>query len=141
MSERSKKRLVQSAVTAAVGALIAYLVFQARGGLPDGISAQECYRILSDTFTVPGILLLLSAGMVLVANNGALDGIGFIMSRTVCRLIPGRALSAKHETYGEYLERKHGEKRSTGCFGLVTVGAAFLAVGLVFMYLFYRAYA
>lgn len=140
MSGNVKNRLIRYGITILVGTLLAFWVCQTRGGVPEGIALLDRYRILSDTFIVPGMLLLMAAALVLVSNNGAFDGIGFALSRTICRLIPGRALSSKHETYGEYLERKHGEKRITGYSCLVVVGAVFLAIGLVFMFLFYRVY-
>lgn len=140
MSKETRNRIIRYAVTVAVGALIAFMTYGARGGLPAGISAQERYRVLSDTFTVPALLLLLMAGLFWISDQGALDGIGFILSRTIGRLIPGRALVEKHETYGQYVERKHGEKKNRGYLCLVLVGAAFLVVGVVFTVLFYRAY-
>lgn len=140
MSKENRNRVIRYAVTVAVGALIACLVYSARGGLPADISAQERYRILSDMLTVPGLLLLFAAGLIWISDQGALDGIGFILSRTIGRLIPGRALTEKHETYGQYVERKHGEKKSRGYLCLAVVGAVFLALGAVFIYLFYQAY-
>lgn len=140
MNEKMKSRLIRYGITVLAGALMVFGVYGARGGFPEGITLLDRYRILSDMFLVPGLLLLMAAALVLVSNNGAFDGIGFAFSRTICRLIPGRALNAKHETYGEYLERKHGEKKMTGYSCLVVVGTLFLAVGLVFMFLFYRVY-
>ena len=98
------------------------------------VDLRNCYRILSDAFALPGILVIFMALLVWLSNEGAMDGITWAVTNAFYSLIPG--LRLKRERYGDYVERKRG-KKVTGYGFLFHVGGAFLAIGAVFMGLFY----
>ncbi len=97
----------------------------------------ERYRMLCDSLTIPGMLLMLSAALVALSNEGSFTGIGYSVRHLFRALVPGMGL--QQESYGEYLERRSG-KKIKGYLFLLQVGLVFMAAALVFYVLFYRVY-
>ncbi len=139
MSKERKTRLKRYIITIAVGLLIAGGVMAARnfGG---AATAVQRIVILCDAFTVPGVLLILAAGLVFVSNNGIFYGLGFALSRAVLFLFPGGMTTKKHERYGDYVERKREKGGIKDYRFLPIVGAAFLAVGVILTVVYYGAF-
>ena len=134
MKEKKKGGIVKYVVTALIGGLIAYGTFALRDfGAAE--SAAEKYRILCDSFTFPGVLLLLTAALIALSNEGALTMLGYIVGIAVRGLIPG--MGSHQETYAEYVERRTGKGRVKGYGFILYVGLAYFAVALVFLVLFY----
>ena len=119
-----------------VASLITFIVFWIKGFFTDSPAVN--IQILSDGFSVSGVLLTLFAGMMFVSGEGALIGIGFVLRNVVLTFVPmGRA---KHETYAQYRERKlSGQKKSSDHSILVT-GLLFLFVGILFTVIWYVKY-
>lgn len=99
------------------------------------MSTQDICRTIADCMTVSGVLMLSVAGMLWASNEGALDGVGYVVSFMIRSLIPGRRLE-RDERYAEYVERRR-EKPIRGYAFLVIYGGCSLAIGLVFTALFY----
>ncbi len=135
MSKNVKVRLIKYGVSIGIGLLLAYGYIALREFSPAPL--VEKYRMLCDAFTIPGVVLLMSGALMSVANAGALEGVGYVLSQGFGMLIPGKGLGT--ETYEEYIERKR-EKRVKGYGFLYISGALFLAVALVFIILFYSIY-
>lgn len=98
---------------------------------------SEKYRILCDGFTIPGFFLLSFGALVFASNEGALDGIGFIVGKAVRALIPVGRLRDR-ESFYDYIQRKRAN-RVTGYSFMLWTGAVFMAVALVFLALYYGA--
>ena len=95
------------------------------------------YLTLCDAFTIPGIVFFMSGCLVSLSNEGALDGVGFVVSHAIKMLIPG--MSKDQERYADYIERRR-EKRLTGYGFLYITGLVCLAFAGIFMLLFYSVY-
>lgn len=95
---------------------------------------MDRYRLLSDAFFLPGILMVLFGSLVWVSNEGAFDGVSYVVSNAFYWLIPGGRLH-HYERYSDYVERKRG-KRVKGYSFLFWVGAGFVIAGFVFNLLF-----
>ncbi len=135
MSKKAKASLIKYGISIGIGLLLAYAYIALRDF--GTMELVDKYRTLCDAFTIPGVLLLISGLLVSVSNEGALDGLGYILSQGLRMLIPGK--SAGSEKYVDYVERKRG-KRIKG-YGFLYISAAlFLAVTAVFMVLFYSIY-
>lgn len=135
MSKRLKTRLAKYGGAAAFVWLMAWLYISLRDF--DGAKLVDQYRMLSDAFTVPGILLLMFGCLIWISNLGALDGLAYAVSFAVRSLIPGGRY--RDEKYGDYVERKR-EKRVKGYGFLFISGSVTMAVAIVFMILFYSLY-
>ena len=132
MSKALKIRLLRYGISVVSGLAvgIAYLIGQ--DFLEQGL--MDRYRLLSDAFFLPGILMVLFGCLLWMSNEGAFDGVGYVVSNAFYWLIPGGRLH-HYERYGDYVERKRS-KRVTGYSFLFWVGVVFVAVGFVFNLLF-----
>ena len=139
MSSTVKKNLIKYGVTSFLALGLAFLYVYLRVDLADPAATArlEWYKILSDAFTIPGLLLLMFGCLMSLSNMGAMDGLGYVVVNTLKMLIPGGGL--KLERYKEYLERRR-ENRVKGYGFLYVIGAVFMSVALVCMVLFYSIY-
>ena len=92
------------------------------------------YRILTDAFSIPGIILIMVGALVYVSTEGFFDMLSYALGRFAKTLIPFSEKSK--ETFLEYKTRK-SQERFTGYSFLFFTGIAFLVVAGVFMILFY----
>ncbi len=136
MSKERKKKLRKYIITTVVGLLIGAGVMAIQG-FGEAADMDRRMVILCDAFTIPGILLIMAAGLVFVSNNGALDAMGFLLSRLASVFIPGIAASQKHERYGDYVARKREKGGIKGYSFLPITGAVFLAVGVILTVIYY----
>lgn len=94
---------------------------------------REQYRILCDAFTVPGVVFLVLWGLVRISNTGFFDGLSYALTAAFRGLIPG---GRKIPRYSDYVAERR-ERRASGYGFLFVVGSVCLAIGLIFMALFY----
>ena len=136
MNQENRSSLIKYIVCFSIATLLTVAVFWIKGFFTE--SAAVNVQILSDGFTVSGIMFLLFAGMMFISGEGALIGIGFILRNVVLWFVPmGRM---KHELYADYRERvlKNRKKSSNRCVFLT--GLVFFAIGVFFTVLWYVKY-
>lgn len=136
MKSEKKELLIKYAVCLGVASAITLAVFCIKGFFTDRIETN--IGILSDGFTVSGMLLTLFAGLLFVNSEGAFIGIGFVLRNIVQAFVPmGRR---HHEFYAQYRERKLGKlkKREDHC--VLVVGLGFLAIGIIFTMWYMKYY-
>ncbi len=97
------------------------------------------WRIWTDTFTIPGVLYVLSYALVKVSDFGAFDAIVYSV-RLVWNVtfFPKKRKEKLGENYADY-RRMKGEKERTSASFLLFIGLGYLAVMAVFLILFYAA--
>lgn len=135
MSERAAALLKRCATTAVAGLAVAFALFYFRGGL-EATAADEILMLLCDAFTLPGVVLLSAGALIFVANNGFFNGVSYVFSQAANLIIPGLAVWRKHESYGDFVERKR-EKGGVKNYGFIPItGAVFLAVALILLVAF-----
>ena len=109
-----------------VASAIAFVVIWINGFFTDSISVN--LGILSDAFSVSGMLLTLFAGMLFVSGEGALVGLTYVLRNVALAIIPmGRA---KHERYADYRERKLQAVKKIKLSAILVTGVVFLTVGV-----------
>ena len=133
MSKELKTRLIKYGASAGFVVLMAYFYISLRDFA--GAELAEKFRMLSDSLTIPGVLLIMAGAMLWASNQGALDGLGYVTSTMVRGLIPGGRAKAD-ERYADYVERKRNNPIRGYSFLFLTGGIA-VAIGLVFTVLFY----
>lgn len=136
MNSDLKTNLIKYGICVAFALLMAWIYFSLRLDSMEEFSAldlTERFVLLSDAFTIPGGILLMSGALVALSNKGALDGVGYAMRLMVRMLIPG--MGRKQERYGDYVERKK-DKKLSGYGFLFISGGFFLLIGIVFMVLY-----
>ena len=135
MNGNLRNTLLKYGITVFIGAVMVWLVLTGYG-YEEVQTAAERYRILSDAFTIPGVVFMLCALLVLVSNKGAFEGISYAAGYAFRMLIPG--LNKDREKYGDYVERKREKGGVKGYSFLFFTGLAFLIVSLIFIALFYK---
>ena len=133
MNEVKKELIIKYAICFIVASLITVAVFWSSGFFTDNTGVN--IQVLSDGFSVSGILLVLFAGLMYVSGEGALLGIGFVMKSVLMWFVPmGRM---HHETYAQYRERKIGKTKKRGDNCIFVTGLIFLAIGIIFNIIWY----
>ena len=97
----------------------------------------EKYRLLTDAFSIPGVIFIMVGCLVFVSTDGFFDMITFGLGKAKSMLIPFSKKS--DETFYDYKQRK-AKNRLTGYSFLFFTGLAFLMVAGIFLILFFRVY-
>jgi hypothetical protein len=126
------KYIVCFCVASAITAAIIVLKYSLNNNPSEKISVLS---VLSDGFTVSGVLMILFAGMMFVSGEGALIGIGFVLRNIVLAFVPAGRM--RHEKYADYRERKMAEAKKTSDHSILVTGLVFLAIGIVFIFIWY----
>ncbi|MBO7247685.1 MAG: DUF3899 domain-containing protein [Bacteroidaceae bacterium] len=133
MNKDTRITIIKYAVCFVIELLIGFLVVWSKGFFTDRVSVN--LQILADAFVVPGLLMTLLAGLLLVSNEGGFLGIGFILRNVVLAFVPmGRA---KHEVYRDYRERKLNKPKSGAGKSIFVSGLLFLLIGIVLTLIWY----
>ena len=137
MSSTLKTRLIKYGISFSVSFGMAWFYVSLRDFQFQPL--MEKYRILCDAFTIPGMVFILLGLLMILSNQGALDGISYAAQYAARLLIPGALTKHKQERYLDYVERKRAN-RAKGFGFLFVTGVVTMAIALVFMYLFYQLY-
>lgn len=135
MKDKIKKALIKYAIALAIGAGLALLCLSLNE-YSGALEAVERYRLLADAFTVPGIVLVLVAGLVFVSTEGFFDMLSFGFKKAGEMLIP--FMKHSKESFYDYKMRKSGNRLSGYSFIFFT-GLGFMAVAVVFLILYFQA--
>jgi len=136
VSNEKKDLLLKYAVCVGIALLITVAVFWSKGFFTD--SASVNIQILSDGFSVSGILFSAIAGMMYVSGEGAFIGIGFALKNAVLAFIPGGR--KRQERYADYRERKLGTLKKGSDHCILVTGLTFLGLGILFSVIWYFAF-
>ncbi len=132
----TRNTLIKYGSTIALGALFAWVYLanqEVAYGPFDQQSVADQLRQLCDAFCIPGLLFLLSGLLMVIANEGALDGLSYLGHYMYHMFVPGKRSGTQR--YGDYVAKKRS-KRTTGFGFLFVVGGVSLAIGLVFYALY-----
>ena len=133
MNQENKTALRNYAIGFGFEVLVAFLVIWSKGFFTDSIAVN--IQILSDGFTVSGLMFLFFAGMMFVSGEGALIGVTFVFRNVVLWFVPGGRF--RQETYRDYRERKISEAKKSGDHCVSLTGLLFFAIGVVFTVIWY----
>lgn len=139
MNSPKRENLIKYGISGgiSIAMLLVYVLTRVDIHNPGATPLVDWFLYLCDGFTLPGVTFFLLGCAVSLSNQGALDGIGYIFTITVKKLIPNGAKDL--DTYKEYIEHRR-ENRVSGYGFLYVVGGVCLGFALVFMILFYSLY-
>lgn len=133
MTNEKKSLLLKYAVCFVIASLMTVAVFWVKGFFTDSTAVN--IQILSDGFSVSGIMMTLYAGLLYASGEGAFIGIGFVLRNVVQAFIPmGRK---NHEFYAQYRERKLGTLKKMGDYCILFTGLFFLFIGITLTVIWY----
>lgn len=133
MNRQRKIKLIQYGICGSVCLLLAAVYLISNDFL--SLGTKDLLRILCDAFTIPGLLCVFAGLLVWGSNEGAFDGVGYVLSYAFHALIPGNI--HPRESYRDYLERKRG-KRVAGYGFLFVCGGICILLALLFLILFHQ---
>ena len=133
MTDEKKALMLKYAVCIGIALLITVAVFWSKGFFTD--SAAVNVQILSDGFSVSGILFSMIAGLMYISGEGIFVGIGYVLRNAFLTFIPGGR--AKQERYADYRERKLGKLKKGVDHCILVTGLTFLALGILFSVIWY----
>ena len=99
------------------------------------LSGQERYLDLADAFTIPGVVLIMVGALVWISGEGMFDSLSYL-GRSIFWIFN----QAKPVRYYEYIQEKRAKRKKGGWGFLLLTGAAFMAVALVYLALFYKVF-
>ena len=135
-----KNKIIKYAIACLIGALMVYIALSSRN-FSFSMPKVDIYRMLCDAFTIPGMTMILLSALIWLTGQGALSGLGYVVSYALRMLIPRIAEKyGRHETYAEYLDRKSEKGKPKGYGFILHVGIAFMVIAVICMILFYRYY-
>ncbi len=129
----TKKTVIRYLITFGAALAVSMLIIWLRD-LNYAESAAERYKILSDAFTVPGVVLVCFSGLLKLSSDGFFDSIAYSFSRVGGMLIP--FFKTKHETYYDYKMRKAEKRGQINFRFLFLVGMVFIIISLIFILLY-----
>ncbi len=135
MNRKWNKRILRYGITGAIGAGMVALTLKTHG-FQNLTAPVDRYRVLTDAFTIPGVLLLCIGLLLWISTTGVFNPIAYAFRYLASRL-PFTGI--EEESYYDYVERKRDEKRTGYGFLLIT-GGVFFGIALIFLVLFYRVY-
>ena len=136
MNRGIKTLLTRYGVCFGFASLIAFIVFWIKGFFVHSLAVNV--QILSDGFSVAGLLFLLFAGMLYISGEGGLLGIGYVMQCVFQAFVPmGRR---HHESYAQYRERKIGQVKSAGDNCVFVTGLVFFSIGVILTVIWYTKF-
>ena len=138
MKEENKSLLIKYAICVIVASLILGIVVWSKFNQAEDFELAApsfIFQVLSDGFSVSGILLVLFSGLMFVSGEGALLGIGFVMRNVILWFVP---MGKMHqESYQQYRERKIGRTKKSGNGCILVTGLVFLLIGVIFTIIWY----
>lgn len=138
MKEGNKSLLIKYAICVIVASLILGIVVWSKFNQAEDFELAApsfIFQVLSDGFSVSGILLVLFSGLMFVSGEGALLGIGFVMRNVLLWFVP---MGKMHqESYQQYRERKIGRTKKSGNGCILVTGLVFLLIGVIFTIIWY----
>ena len=129
-------------VTAVIGLIIAVISLLVRRVF-SASSAKDLFRILADSFTLPGGLLLAAGLGIWILNQGGFDGLIYmtrVLFRSKTQTKEGSISENEEgrvEPYSEFIIKRHEERQMTGYSFIIICAVAFLALAGLFIILYY----
>ena len=133
MKQENRALLIKYAICFGVAAFITVMIFGMKGFFTDSVAVN--IQILSDGFSVSGMIFLFLAGMLYISGEGGFIGIGFVLKSVAQIFVPmGRK---HHEMYAQYRERQLSKIKHSSDFCVLITGVVFFGIGLLMTVIWY----
>ena len=134
MSDKTRNLLIRYAGALLFASAFAWVFIHSR--YSSSLSQADKFKLISDGFAVPGMLMTGYGLLTLIATTGVFDGIQYGLQMAIRALIPGGRLHMQN--YPDFLEERK-EKRKNPLGYITVVGLVFVAVSLLFVWLYHHA--
>ncbi len=128
------KSVLRPIIAALCGTAVCAAILFGKGIL-SADSSRETMRILSDAFTVPGLVLLLCGLFVWILRQGTFSGMGYALKQLYMTMRSEKYREEHKESFSDYRERK--QSRKPPFLFLIVTGCVFLVPGILFSILYF----
>ncbi len=127
-----KKKVLPYLITFVIGLVMFVLVIASKHIFSQS-DKKEIFRILSDAFTVPAVVLGGIGLLIFLSNEGAFDIISYGMIMFIGKF-KRNVNDRKYQTYYDYKVAKRGNKKSFG--STLIIGILYLIFAILFLILY-----
>ena len=120
-------------ITGSIGLGFALIIMLAKGVFNQE-DTQQVYKILSDSFFVPGVCIAGFGLLIFASNGGTFDMLSFGMKKFFS-LFKRDLKGTMNETFYDYRVAKEGTEKSFGY--MIIVGLVFIAISVIFVVLYF----
>ena len=124
-----KTKLLQYGITTAILAVCSLLIMVSKD-LFIQTNLKEIYKILTDSFFVPGVVAVFFVLLIVASNEGTFYIFSYGM-KSFLNLFKKDRSKMHYKTYYDYKEAMKDEKKPYGF--ILIVGLVFFAISMVFM--------
>ena len=129
-----KNHIIDTIVYSVLGILVWFIGFMCLKPYA-AETYQDSMKFWSDTFIIPGILLVGLYILSIFGKKGMYDGLTYSFRFIAQSLLPFLVKSSEKESYYEYKKNKAEKRKEPRIAGLI-VGLVFIVVALVFYVLY-----
>ena len=127
------KNWLKYVITGSIGLGFALLIMLSKGVFSQ-TNPKEVYKILSDSFFVPGVCITGFGLLILASNGGTFDMLSFGMKKFFS-LFKRDLKGTMNETFYDYKVAKEGTEKSFGY--MVIIGLVFIAISVIFVVFYF----
>ena len=128
--------VIKYAITYIVALGVFFLTLYLRNFFISDLGKAEYYRVLSDAFTIPGIMFISLSILAFVSKKGAFTGLVYALRHVGRMLLP--FIIKNDLSYAEYLEAREHRKGLSIVLCFFIVGITFLIGAVVCIIIFYQ---
>lgn len=129
-SEKKQAKKWVKYLSAAIALLVVSLVICLSRDLFTKTEPSEIVKILSDAFSVPGIVYVCFGLLSICNQQGTFDGLGYTFKSWMRVTKNYKNDERNPKSYSEYKESVKGKRKISWHF--IIVGLIFIAIGIVF---------
>ena len=140
--DKHKRNITGYIVCLLLGASMAYFAHQnpsdSQYSMATLTVAQNFWRVWSNTFTIPGVILICVGLLSLISREGTFDTLAYAGRAFIRMFQSGR----RHQRFGDFvMERREKRKeKKLNLFPLFFTGLGFLAIAIYYLVKFYEIY-
>ena len=124
-----KNKILRYVITFLIGLVFALLIMIMKG-LFSCTNQKIAFQILTDSFFVPGVILICFGILVVCANGGTFDMLVYGVKQFFS-LFKKDLTKAKHKTFYEYQQAQ--KEKKTEFWFLIIDGIVLVAISLIFL--------
>lgn len=117
-------------ITLALGLCIAFAIAIFRGVFKQTTS-KGVFIVLSEAFSIPGLIMLFGGALIICISAGALRGVGYAFHLLFATHSTSRTKFEERKTYMQYVEEKKANAKPAPKY-ILYVGLTLTVIALIF---------
>lgn len=127
-------KIIKYVIMAVVMLFMSFLIALS-GKVFEQTKTKDIMKILCDSFSVPGVIVICVGLLILISDTGFFSGLKYVGKSILGVFIPGMRL--KQKKYEGYKEKETNLKKNRSVAMFFVTGACSLLISCVFLVLYY----